>query len=72
MDEQGKCVCCNSTHLAPGTLRSTGTVNFRPDDTKFLKLKTGNVDVKAWLCLDCGSVFLKADPQKVKELTEKK
>lgn len=72
MGEQGKCIGCNSTHVAPGTLHSTGIVNFRPDDTKFLKLKTGNVEVKAWLCLDCGCVALRADAQKVKALTEKK
>jgi hypothetical protein len=46
-------------------------MSFRPEDARFLKLKTANVTVEACLCLDCGSVFLKADPKKVKELTEK-
>lgn len=71
MSEQCKCLNCGSSNMAQGKMHSTGAMNFRPDDAKFLKLKTANVDVGACLCLDCGSVFLKADPQKVKELTEK-
>ncbi len=65
------CVSCSGTNLAPGTLHATGRMNFRPDDTKFLKFMTGNVDVKAYLCLDCGAVFLRADAEKVKALTDK-
>jgi ferredoxin-like protein FixX len=52
-------------------MHSTGKLSFRPDDAKFLKLKTANVDVDACLCLDCGSVRLMADTEKVKELTDK-
>lgn len=70
MSEQCKCLNCNGTNMAQGKITSTGKVTFRPEDTKFLKLKTANVDVAACLCLNCGFVFLKADPQKVKDLTE--
>jgi hypothetical protein len=48
-----------------------GRMSFRPDDAKFLKLKTANVDVDTCLCLDCGAVRLIADTTKVKELTER-
>jgi hypothetical protein len=57
--------------MAKGSMHSTGKVTFRPDDAKFLKLKTANVDVDACLCMDCGSVRLMADTEKVKELTDK-
>jgi hypothetical protein len=61
---------CQSTNVAQGSLHSTGKLSFRPKDAKFLKLKTANVDVDACLCLDCGSVFLKADRKKTKQLTD--
>jgi predicted nucleic-acid-binding Zn-ribbon protein len=48
------CPNCNSTNMESGTLGSTGKIHFRPEDAKFLKLKTANVDVAASLCMDCG------------------
>lgn len=71
MTESCKCLECGGTRLAKGSLHSTGKMSFRPEDAKFLKLKTANVDVEACLCLDCGSISLKADQEKVKQLTEK-
>ena len=64
------CPSCNSTNVTAGTLHSTGRVTFRPQDAKFLKLKTANVEVDACLCLDCGRVSLKADARKARELTD--
>ena len=72
MTREMKCLSCGSTNLEPGALRSTGALHFRPDHAEFLKLKTGNVDVDAQLCLDCGMISLSADVQKVKSLTGKK
>lgn len=71
MNEPGKCQCCNGSTIAEGTLNATGRVSFRPDDAKFFKLKTANVDVQARLCLDCGALWLQADVDKVKALTDK-
>ena len=66
-----ECPICNSTNLEPGTVLSTGKLHFRPEHTRFLKLKTGNIEVHAYLCLDCGHVSLMGDAEKVKGLTEK-
>ncbi len=70
MAEQTKCPNCSSTNIEPGSLHSTGALHFRPEHAKFLKLKTADIEVDAGLCLDCGSVLLTADPQRVKELTD--
>jgi ferredoxin-like protein FixX len=56
--------------MAKGSMHATGKMSFRPDDAKFFKAKTGNVDVTTYLCLDCGDVRLKADAEKVKKLTD--
>ena len=71
MADNPTCATCNSSRLVEGTLHSTGKTHFRPDDAKFFKLSTANVDLKAYLCLDCGDVCLKADVEKVKALTDK-
>lgn len=71
MTQSCKCLCCNSTHTAKGSLQATGTTSFRPDDAKFFKLSTANVEIHAYLCLDCGAVSLMADAEKVKGLTDK-
>jgi predicted nucleic-acid-binding Zn-ribbon protein len=68
VDAEPKCLTCGSTNLESGTLSSTGALHFRPKDAKFMKLTTANVDVQARLCLDCGSVALTSDVEKVKSL----
>lgn len=72
MAEPCKCPGCGSTQTVQGSIHSTGKMYFRPTDAKFFKLKTANVDVNACLCLDCGDIHLKADTEKVKELTDQK
>jgi hypothetical protein len=64
------CPICINAELEAGTLHATGKVHFRPDDAKFLKLKTANVEVNALLCTQCGHVTLRADAEKVKALTQ--
>lgn len=70
MNAEAKCLSCGGAKLESGTLTSTGALRFRPNNAKFMKLKTANVDVQAKLCLDCGSVALTADIEKVKSLME--
>jgi len=69
VNEQRKCTSCGGSQMAKGSLHSTGKMTFRPDDAKFLKLKTANVKVDGRLCLECGAILLTADLDKVKELT---
>lgn len=47
----------------------TGAVCFRPDNAKFLKTATGNVDLKANTCANCACIALAGDVEKVKSLT---
>jgi len=70
MKTQTKCPGCQSTHVEPGSLHSTGRLLFRPEHAKFMKLKTANIDVNAALCLDCGLIWLAADVDRVKALTD--
>ena len=70
MREQ-KCVHCGSDRLEPGKLQSTGAIYFRPDNSKFMTLKTANIRLKANICLECGAVVLVGDPSKVESLTER-
>lgn len=71
MSSTDQCGTCSGNNVVEGTLNATGHIHFRPDDAKFFKLQTANVDLKAYLCLDCGTVGLKADVAKVKALTDK-
>jgi predicted nucleic-acid-binding Zn-ribbon protein len=66
------CPNCNSTNMESGTLGSTGKIHFRPEGTKFLKLKTANVEVAASLCMDCGHLALSGDTEKTKALRDER
>jgi hypothetical protein len=61
---------CGSDKVEPGKLESTGQVHFRPDNAKFLKAETANVDVIGLLCTQCGTVTLLGDSKKTSRLTE--
>lgn len=66
-----KCPSCQSENLEPGEIQSTGKIYFKPANTKFLTLKTSNVQVKANICLDCGNIMLIGDIEKTKDLTSR-
>ena len=70
MREQ-KCLHCGSGRLEPGSIQSTGAIYFRPDNAKFMTLKTADIRVTANICLDCGAVVLLGDPAKVEALTQR-
>ena len=72
MNKLQTCPSCNGTNMEAGSLSATGKIHFRPEDAKFFKLKTANVEVAANLCLDCGYVALTADTEKVKSLLDRK
>jgi hypothetical protein len=42
---------------------------FRPQDSKFLTLETGDVMTKAAMCRNCGVVEILGDVNKLKRLT---
>lgn len=62
------CRNCGSEHLAPGAMYSAVRMTFRPNDSKFLTLETGDVMTKAMMCQDCGAVEIVGDVAKLKRL----
>jgi len=72
MNTPQTCPNCSGKNVEVGHLSSTGRVYFRPEHTKFLKLKTANVDVTANICMDCGNIVLTADIEKLKSLQDEK
>ncbi len=68
MYENKKCPCCESSDMITGSIRSTGKVNFRPDNVKFAVSKTANVGVQGVMCLNCGYVGMTGDTVKARKL----
>ena len=64
-----KCLRCGGTQLQPGRIQSTGKVWFKPDNAKFFTFNTSDVEVRANICLDCGTVELVGDTHKAQSLT---
>ena len=62
------CPCCGGNQLEPGSIQSTGRLTFRPDNARFLSMKTADVAVTANICTECGHVMLLGNVQKANEL----
>ena len=69
--EPKKCLRCGGTDLEPGWVQSSGKIYFRPDNTKFMTLRTADVEVNGNFCLDCGTVELVGDTEKCRKLIER-
>lgn len=68
MSDERQCAGCGSTQLQPGTIQSTGRIYFRPEGTKFMQLKSADVEIHANVCMQCGQIMLIADAQRVSSL----
>ncbi len=55
--------------MSQGAMFSAMRVSFRPQDSKFLTLETGDVMTKAAMCRDCGAVEIIGDVNKLRRLT---
>ena len=55
--------------LATGALYSPVRTSFRPQESKFLTLETGDVMTKATMCRGCGLVEITGDVNKLRRLT---
>lgn len=62
------CTRCGGD-LAAGALVSAVRTSFRPVDSKFLTLETGDVMTKASMCRTCGLVEIVGDVNKLRRLT---
>jgi ribosomal protein S27AE len=63
------CSRCGSDVFAPGALISAVRTSFRPQDSKFLTLETGDVMTKASMCRNCGAIEIIGDVAKLRRLT---
>ena len=63
------CSKCGGDVFSPGALISAVRTSFRPQDSKFLTLETGDVMTKAEMCRNCGLVTIVGDANKLKRLT---
>jgi hypothetical protein len=64
-----KCYRCGGDVFAAGSLLSAVRTSFRPQDSKFLTLETGDVMTKAMMCRGCGLIEIVGDVNKLKRLT---
>jgi hypothetical protein len=62
------CVRCDG-EMSPGALFSAMRTSFRPQESKFLTLETGDVMTKAMMCRKCGLVEIVGDVNKLCRLT---
>ena len=63
------CSRCGGEMLATGALYSAVRTAFRPQDSKFLTMETGDVMTKATMCRGCGLVEIVGDVSKLRRLT---
>jgi hypothetical protein len=54
---------------AAGALFSALRITFRPDDSRFMTLETGEVMTKGMMCRDCGLIEIIGDVAKLRRLT---
>jgi hypothetical protein len=63
-----KCGRCGGDLIAGGALYSPVRMSFRPKDSKFLTLQTGDVMTKAMMCRQCGVIEIVGDVSKLRRL----
>jgi hypothetical protein len=64
------CSRCGGDIQAAGSLISAvSRASFRPQDSKFLILETGDVMTKATMCRSCGLIEIIGDVNKLRRLT---
>jgi len=64
------CLRCNKGEtIVLGALYSGMRTSFRPQESKFLTLETGDVMTKATMCRICGAVEIVGDVNKLRRLT---
>ena len=64
-----RCGRCGSNAVSDGALYSPVRASFRPSDSRFLTLQTGDVMTKATMCRQCGAVEIVGDVSKLRRLT---
>jgi hypothetical protein len=63
------CSRCGGDSFAAGAMISAVRTSFRPQESKFLTLETGDVMTKAMMCRGCGVIEIVGDVNKLRRLT---
>ena len=63
------CGHCGGEMSAAGALYAALRLTFRPDDSRFMTLETGEVMTKGMMCRDCGLIEIIGDVSKLRRLT---
>jgi len=63
------CYRCGAETASLGALFSAVRTSFRPQDSKFLTLESGDVMTKATMCRNCGVIEIIGDVNKLRRLT---
>jgi Domain of unknown function (DUF6487) len=69
MEPARMCGRCGGEMNAAGALYSAVRLSFRPQDSKFMTLQTGDVMTKALMCRECGLIEIVGDVNKLRRLT---
>jgi hypothetical protein len=63
------CSRCGGDSFSAGAMISAVRTSFRPQESKFLTLETGDVMTKAMMCRGCGVIEIVGDVAKLRRLT---
>ena len=63
------CARCGGDSFSAGAIIAAVRTSFRPQESKFLTLETGDVMTKAMMCRSCGVIEIVGDVNKLKRLT---
>ena len=69
MEPARACSRCGGEMNGAGALYSAVRLSFRPQDSKFMTLQTGDVMTKAMMCRECGLIEIGGDVNKLRRLT---
>jgi hypothetical protein len=63
------CYRCGGETASLGALFSAVRTSFRPQESRFLTLESGDVMTKATMCRECGVIEIIGDVNKLRRLT---
>ena len=63
------CAHCGGELTAAGALYSALRLTFRPENSKFLTLESGEIMTKGLVCSECGVIAILGDVTKLRRLT---
>ena len=69
MEPARLCSRCGGAMNDSGALYSAVRLSFRPQESKFMTLQTGDVMTKAIMCRECGLIEIVGDVNKLRRLT---